>query len=116
MKKTAMILTGLCLIFALAAAGTYYYTVSAGERSLRQLAKDGGFCKQENCADGVDYAKNFLSAEFGLTPDRVQWCMGVDEIANGKFFLGETIKTAFTEMLYIPCNKDGSLTQPVEGE
>ena len=117
MRKTVIALIGICGVVAVAATGTYFYTMSIGKQSLKQLAQDGGFCKQQDCADGIDYAKSFLSTEFGLSPRGVQWCIGVDDIASRKFILGETAKSLFTELLYIPCNEDDSTPQqPTEEE
>lgn len=115
MRKTVITLIATGGILTVAATGTYFYTMSAGQNSLKQLAQDGGFCKQADCADGMDYAKSYLSTEFGLSPRGVQWCMGVDDIANRDFFLGESAKTLLTEMLYLPCNQDGS-QQPATDE
>lgn len=120
MRKAVIACIGLGGLIAVAAAGTYFYTMSLGHHSLLQLAQEGGFCKQEtpnkDCADGIDYAKSVLSNEFGLSPRGVQWCIGVDEISRGNFILGESARTLFTEMLYLPCNDDSSLPQPIDEE
>jgi hypothetical protein len=42
--------------------------------------------------------------------------MGVDDIANRDFILGESVKTLFTEMLYLPCNQDDSQQLPTDEE
>ncbi len=107
-RKILIGLIGIGALLAVAAIATYAYTMSLGKQSLRQLAQEGGFCKQADCADGMDYASSFLSNEFGLSPRGVQWCIGVDEISRRDFFLGESAKTMLTEMLYIPCNGDGT--------
>lgn len=106
MRKTIIALIGISGIVAAVSAGTYFYTMSVGKQSLRQLAQDGGFCKQADCADGIDYANMFLANEFGLSQRNVQWCIGVDDIASHEFVLGESAKSLFTELLYIPCNDD----------
>lgn len=114
MRKAVIALIGIGGVVAVSCAGTYFYTMSVGQQSLKQLAQEGGFCKdasQTDCADGIDYAKSYLSTEFGLSPRGVQWCIGVDEIARRDFILGETAKTLFTELLYLPCNDDDGLQQ-----
>lgn len=115
MKKTIIALLTICGFVAVVCAGTYFYTMAVGNQSLLQLARDGGFCKQDDCVDGKNYAKSFLSTEFGLSPRAVQWCIGVDEIDNRDFVLGETVKSFFTEILYIPCNEISG-TVPMSGE
>lgn len=119
MRKAVIALIGIGGVVAASCAGTYFYTMSAGQQSLKQLAQEGGFCKdtrQTDCADGVEYAKSYLSTEFGLSPRGVQWCIGVDEIAGHDFLLGETVKTLFTEMLYLPCNEDETQQLPTDEE
>ncbi|WP_439272250.1 hypothetical protein [Pseudochrobactrum sp. HB0163] len=105
-RKILISLISFSVIIALAAVMIYVYTMALGKQSLHQLAQEGGFCKQADCADGVDYASTFLSNEFGLSKRGVQWCIGVDEISRRDFLLGETVKNLFTEILYIPCNGD----------
>ncbi len=116
MRKTVIALIATCGVLTVTATGTYFYTMSAGQNSLKQLAQDGGFCKQADCADGIDYAKSYLSNEFGISQRGVQWCMGVDDIANRDFILGESAKTLFTEILYLPCNQDDSQQLPIDEE
>lgn len=107
MRKTVIALIGICGVVLIAGAGTYFYTMSVGKEQLKQLAQEGGFCKQADCADGIEYAGGFLSNEFGLSPRGVQWCMGVDELARRDFIFGEAARNLYTETLYIPCNADG---------
>ncbi|WOC14693.1 hypothetical protein [Pseudochrobactrum sp. MP213Fo] len=113
MRKTVIALIGVVGVITATCTGTYFYTMSVGKQSLRQLAQDGGFCKQPDCTDGIDYASSFLSNEFGLSSRGVQWCIGVDEIAGRDFILGQTVRNLLTEVLYIPCNEDDGAMPPV---
>lgn len=83
-----------------------------GESSIRQLAKDGNFCKTDDCEEGINYAIGFLETNYGLSPDNVKWCMGVDVIANYELPFGNGLKKSITDQMYSRCG-DPALDEPV---
>lgn len=83
-----------------------------GEGSIRQLAKDGNFCKTDDCADGITYVIGFLETNYGLSPNNVKWCMGVDVIANYELPFGNGLKKTITDKMYSRCG-DPSQDEPV---
>lgn len=104
MRKTAIIAITLTVILATAAVVIYFHTMSAGKQSLRELAQDGGYCKQADCADGISYAASVLATEFGMSQHSVQWCIGVDELSRRPLFFSEILRDYYVELLYIPCD------------
>lgn len=74
-----------------------------GENSIRQLAKDGNFCTTDSCEEGINYAIGFLETNYGLSPDNVKWCMGVDVIANYELPSGNALKKSITNQMYSRC-------------
>lgn len=119
MKKTLLLLASVSAITLLISAVLYFYIMMLGERSLFLLAKEGGFCQvsqhsteiepmtARDCQDGISYASDFLGKEFGLSPKTVQWCMGVDELAQWKIKHGNGLKNVLTDMLYHQCDAAG---------
>ncbi|KAB2691713.1 hypothetical protein [Brucella pseudogrignonensis] len=83
-----------------------------GEGSIRQLAKDGNFCTTENCEEGINYAIGFLETNYGLSPQNVKWCMGVDVIAHYELPFANGLKKAITDRMYQRCG-DPSRDEPV---
>lgn len=81
--------------------------VKLGENSIRQLARDGKFCKTENCDDGFDYALAFLETNYGLSPHDIKWCMGVDVIDHYELPFGNGLKKSITERMYSRCGVPG---------
>ncbi len=112
-RSVKLTLTGLVLI-ALAGAVPFAaepFVVKLGENSVRQLARDGNFCKTPDCAEGVDYALGFLETNYGLSPHDVKWCMGVDVIAHAQLPFGNGLKNAVAERMYKRCG-DPRLDRP----
>ncbi len=87
--------------------------VRIGENSIRQLARDGNFCKTEDCTEGIDYAIGFLEANYGLSPHDVKWCMGVDVIAHHELPFGNNLKKSITDQMYKRCG-DPAQDEPAE--
>ncbi|MGU3398757.1 hypothetical protein ACLBWS_03295 [Brucellaceae bacterium D45D] len=82
--------------------------VKIGENSIRQLARDGNFCKTDNCDEGMDYAVAFLETNYGLSPHDVKWCMGVDAIAHYELPFGNGVKKSMTDRMYERCGDASS--------
>lgn len=97
-KRIALSIIGVLLI---ALFTCWYWVTSTGRAALLDLAREGKFCKTEQCDEGVDYAATYLGDEFGLSPRMVKWCMGVDNLALGENH-GRT-KSALINLLYMPC-------------
>ncbi|MDR6430796.1 hypothetical protein [Brucella pseudogrignonensis] len=83
-----------------------------GEGSILQLAKDGNFCTTDDCEEGITYAIGFLETNYGLSPDNVKWCMGVDVIANYELPFGNALKKSITDQMYSRCG-DPAQDEPV---
>jgi hypothetical protein len=111
-RPKKIIIAGLIAVGGLLALGLaiQQWTMARGHRALYALAKEGGFCKTETCEEGMAYATDYLGTEFGLSPRMVQWCMGVDSIAHQEFAFGNPVKTALTNVMYIPCGDPSSDT------
>jgi len=77
--------------------------VKLGEGSIRQLARDGKFCKTDTCEDGVEYVTAFLETNYGLSPHDVKWCMGVDVISHYELPFGNNLKKSVTDRMYARC-------------
>ncbi|SUB12890.1 Uncharacterised protein [Brucella intermedia] len=77
--------------------------VKIGEGSIRQLARDGNFCKTDQCDEGMNYALGFLETNYGLSPHDVKWCMGVDVISHYELPFGNALKTSITDRMYQRC-------------
>ncbi|MBV2144621.1 hypothetical protein KUG47_14065 [Falsochrobactrum sp. TDYN1] len=77
--------------------------VKIGENSIRQLARDGNFCTTPDCEEGMNYVIGFLETNYGLSPENVKWCMGVDVIAHYELPFGNDMKNALTDQMYQRC-------------
>lgn len=98
-------LAGLVVIALLGAApfAAEPVVVRIGEHSIRQLAKEGDFCKSEQCEEGTTYVLGFLETNYGLSPHDVKWCMGVDVIAHYDLPFGNGLKKSITDRMYRRC-------------
>ncbi|PRD42273.1 hypothetical protein C5748_17605 [Phyllobacterium phragmitis] len=97
--------TAVAIVAGLLAAGLalQQWTMARGHKALYELAKEGGFCKTDKCQEGMNYASAYLGNEFGLSPQMVKWCMGVDSIAHQNVTFGNSIKKILTNAMYVPC-------------
>lgn len=84
-----------------------------GDGSIQQLARDGNFCKSDQCSEGYDYVIGFLETNYQLAPDDVRWCMGVDVIAHQNWWLADGLKNSVTERMYKRCG-DPALDKPLD--
>lgn len=101
--KYTLIGLGIIAIGGAAPFAVEPIVVKIGESSIRQLAREGNFCKTENCDDGYDYALAFLETNYGLSPRDVKWCMGVDVIAHYELPFGNGLKNTLTDQMYARC-------------
>lgn len=104
-RPVKIIVSGLVIIAILTSIPfmVRLWVIKLGEQSLLQLARDGGFCKTDHCAEGANYALGFLETNYSLSPDDVKWCMGVDVIAHKQLPFGNGLRTTITDMMYKPC-------------
>ncbi|KXF77388.1 hypothetical protein ATN84_08335 [Paramesorhizobium deserti] len=111
-RPKKIMIAGFTVIVGLLVAGLVIqqWTMARGHRAVYNLAKEGGFCKTDGCEEGMAYATDYLGTEFGLSPQMVQWCMGVDSIAHQKLAFGNAMKTVLTNAMYIPCGDPSSDT------
>lgn len=96
------------IVLALVLVGTFavgYRTMSLGHDALRDIATQANLCKTGDCAEGIDEASAFLGEEFGLSPRLVQWCVGVDTLAEGPRADKTAGRTWWVELLYTPCGE-----------
>ncbi|WP_269930958.1 hypothetical protein [Aminobacter sp. HY435] len=98
--KIAAIVLALALLAAFAVG---YWTMSLGHDALRDIATQANLCKTGDCPEGIDEASAFLGEEFGLSPRLVQWCVGVDTLAETPRGERTTGRTWWVELLYKPC-------------
>lgn len=104
-RSIKLTLAGLVVIALLGAApfAAEPIVVKIGENSIRQLAREGNFCKTEQCDEGTAYALGFLETNYGLSPHDVKWCMGVDVIAHHELPFGNGLKKSITDRMYKRC-------------
>ena len=98
-------LVGLVIVALLGAAPFALEPVvqKIGENSIRQLARDGNFCTTDKCDEGINYAIGFLETNYGLSPENVKWCMGVDVVAHYELPFGNGLKKLVTDQMYQRC-------------
>jgi hypothetical protein len=82
-----------------------YRTMSLGNEALHDIATQANLCKTDSCAEGIDEASGFLGEEFGLSPRLVQWCVGVDTLAEDARGKVADNRTWWVELLYKPCGE-----------
>ena len=105
MKISAKIAAVVFAAILLAAFSVGYRTMSLGNEALHDIAAQANLCKTENCAEGIDEASAFISGEFGLSPRLVQWCVGVDTLAEDARREAPDDRTWWVELLYRPCGE-----------
>lgn len=79
--------------------------MSLGHEALRDIATQAKLCKSSDCAEGIVEASTFLGEEFGLSPRMVQWCVGVDTLAETPRADQAAKRSWWTELLYLPCGE-----------
>ncbi len=77
--------------------------IRLGEHSIRELAREGKFCKTDHCDEGVSYAIGVLETNYGLSPQDIKWCMGVNVIAHHQLPFGNDLKKHLTDLMYRRC-------------
>jgi hypothetical protein len=92
-------------VLALAAFGVWYYTISLGREALRDVATQAQLCKTAACSEGMEEAAAYLAEEYGLTPQLVEWCVGVDTLSERSGKAGLVNRSWWINLLYQPCGE-----------
>lgn len=90
-------------IFAAIIIGLPYYTLSKGHSVVIEMASERGLCSSANCHDGVGDVYEALGPALDYSPWRIDWCLGVDEIAAIRVQRGGWLKSLVVEVMYLPC-------------
>lgn len=105
MKIFLKIAAALLVVFALASFGIWYRTTTLGHEALLDIATQAKLCKTDACTEGVEEAASYLAEEFGLSPRLVEWCVGVDTLAEHSGAKGLTNRSWWVNLLYRPCGE-----------
>jgi hypothetical protein len=103
LKIFIKITVALLLVIALSALGIWYRVSSLGQEALLDIANQANLCKTDACPEGVEEAASYLAEEFGLSPRLVEWCVGVDTLAEHDGGKGLTNRSWWINLLYRPC-------------
>jgi hypothetical protein len=103
LKIFIKITVALLLVIALSALGVWYRVSSLGQEALLDIANQANLCKTDACTEGVEEAASYLAEEFGLSPRLVEWCVGVDTLAEHDGGKGLTNRSWWINLLYRPC-------------
>lgn len=105
MKIFTGIIVALLLVIALSAFAVWYRVSSLGQEALLDIAGQANLCKTDACPEGVEEAASYLAEEFGLSPRLVEWCVGVDTLAERDGGKGLTSGSWWINLLYRPCGE-----------
>ncbi|MGH6762300.1 MAG: hypothetical protein ACRECW_12010 [Phyllobacterium sp.] len=105
LSRAIRIILVVAILLLIAAGAGWHKVTSMGHDALLTLAREGQFCKADDCADGVDYAKSYLAEEFGLSPRLVEWCIGVDALSVSHSQASGSVRSGVLDLLYLPCGE-----------
>lgn len=83
--------------------GVWKWTISNGREAVAALAREYGYCQDEDCASGVAALEAEIGRQKNVSPTMIEWCVGVDDWAEARVARGGFIKSIIVETMYIPC-------------
>lgn len=90
-------------VFGAILFGVWSWTISNGRKAVGALAKEYGYCQDEDCAGGVAALEAEIGRQKNVSPTMIEWCVGVDDWAEARVARGGFIKSIIVETMYMPC-------------
>jgi hypothetical protein len=78
-------------------------TFNGGRTAIAKLAKEEGLCTTETCIEGTNELYVFFQSERATSKLMMDWCLGVDDMADTRVRSGGWLLDIFASVARTPC-------------